>query len=128
MSCQLIRRQIAFVIQNKHGCHTAHRTGGCQEAVICGRKTGIPCPGADPVKLYKSGHRFPPAARAAEVEMSRYRFNARTTRDADLHLPHLFSLCPFMVTELIDQRPWLRASRKGAKGQMEGRAAVGKNS
>lgn len=55
----------------------------------------------------KVDKRFPPAACAAVVEMSNYWFNSQTTRDADLHLPRLFSLCPFTVTELmtsIDQR------------------------
>lgn len=71
----------------------------------------------------KVDQRFPPAARVPVVEMSRYWFNGPTTQDADLHLPHLFSLCPFTVTELmtsIDQRASLWAWRKGAKGRTEG--------
>lgn len=72
----------------------------------------------------KVDQRFPPAARVPVVEMSRYWFNGLTTQDADLHLPHLFSLCPFTVTELmtsIDQRALLWAWRKEAKGRTEGR-------
>lgn len=78
----------------------------------------------------KVDQRFPPAARVPVVEMSRYWFNGLTTQDADLHLPHLFSLCPFTVTELmtsIDQRALLWAWRKGAKGRTEGRIIAKKN-
>lgn len=79
-----------------------------------------------PVRLQwsfkKVDKRFPLAAWEPEVEMSCYWFNGRTVQDADLHLPHLFSLCPFTVTELmssIDQWPsW--AWREGARGQTEG--------
>lgn len=61
--------------------------------------------------------------------MSRYWFNARTTWDVDLHLPHLFLLCPFTVTELmtsIDHRPCLWAWRKGAKGRWKDKRQWGK--
>lgn len=98
---------------------------------FAGRKQASSTPEQIQWRFKKVDKRFPPAARAAAVEMSRYWFNGRTTQDVDLHLPHLFLLCPFTVTELmtsIDQQPWLRAWRKGAKGQMEGRTAVGKNS
>lgn len=46
--------QIAFVIQNKHGCHAAQRTGSCQEAVTLGQTGDIllhKCAGAAPVEL-----------------------------------------------------------------------------
>lgn len=105
------------------------RQQAAKKLSFAGRKQASSIPEQIQWSFKRVDKRFPPAAQAAAVEMSRYWFNGRTTRDADLHLPHLFSLCPFTVTELmtsIDQQPWLRAWRKGMKGQMEGRTAVGK--